>query len=99
MSQFDSNGTPPTLDTIGNAMATPRQSNRGAMRAHVLGKMSQDSGGYSSPGGAITETSGGRYRVNDLNPSNGIQNFGTSASKGEALKHLRAIEYFKHHGG
>ena len=60
-------------------------------RSQVLGKMA------SSPSGAITEE-GGRYRVNDLNPSNGIQNFGTSATKGEALKHLRAIEYFKHNG-
>jgi hypothetical protein len=66
-------------------------------RSHILGRMAQS---HNSGGGgrAITETSGGRYRVNDLNPSNGIQNFGTSATKGEALKHLRAIEYFKHHG-
>jgi len=63
------------------------------MRPQVLGKMMK-----SSPSGAITETSGGQYRVNDLNPSNGIQNFGTSSTRAEALKHLRAIEYFKHGG-
>jgi hypothetical protein len=72
-------------------MASPRQSSD--MRPQVLGKMMA-----SSPSGAITETPGGQFRVNDLNPSNGTQNFGTSATHAQALKHLRAIEYFKHGG-
>ncbi len=75
-------------------------SNGGDLRPHVLRKMMGQGGsdGYTSPSGAITETAGGGFRVNDLNPSNGIQNFGTSATKAGALKHLRAIEYFKHGG-
>lgn len=59
------------------------------MRPHVLANMHKKQ--------AITKAPGG-YRVNDLNPSNGIQNFGVSKTKGEALRHLRAIEYFKHKG-
>lgn len=60
------------------------------MRHHVLKNM-------ASRGQAISKVPGG-YRVNDLNPSNGIQNFGVSKTKGKALKHLRAIEYYKHGG-
>ena len=59
------------------------------MRAHVLHNMSKNR--------AIVPE-GNRFRVRDLNPSNGIQNFGTYPTRGQALKKLRAIEYFKHHG-
>lgn len=55
----------------------------------------------STPGGAISKAPGG-YKVNDLNPATQAAHpngFGTSSSKAEALKHLRAIEYFKHHEG
>lgn len=71
------------------------QHDRNKMRTHVLGKMK------SEHHGAITKTNGG-YRVNDLNPATQARHphgFGVSDTKAEALKHLRAIEYFKHRGG
>lgn len=49
---------------------------------------------------AIVKTKGG-YNVRDLNPATKADHphgFGVSKTKAEALKHLRAIEYFKHNG-
>lgn len=88
----------PELDTISNAMSKPRQSTSPRAQAvHKLTLSYQAPAHPVTPNGAISKTDGG-YKVNDLNPSNGTQNFGTSATKAMAEKHLRAIEYFKHGG-
>lgn len=91
----------PELDTISNSMAGPRQSSSNPKIPQVVHKLTLErhspASSGSTPGGAISKTDGG-YKVNDLNPSNGIQNFGTSPTEEMALKHLRAIEYFKHGG-
>lgn len=64
------------------------------MRTQVLGNMMKK----PAPKKKAIVPSGGGFRVRDLNPSNGIQNFGVSPTKAAAEKHLRAIEYFKHGG-
>ncbi len=49
---------------------------------------------------AIHKVKGG-YAVKDLNPATKADHphgFGTSKTKAEALKHLAAIQYFKHAG-
>lgn len=92
----------PELDSISNSMAQPRQSSNPKI-PQVIHKMTIErhsptqQSTPTTPGSAISHVAGG-YKVNDLNPSNGIQNFGTSPTHEQALKHLRAIEYFKHGG-
>lgn len=94
----------PELDTISNAISKLRQSTSPRAQAvHKLTLSYQQTPHDAkpvTPEGAISKTAGG-YSVNDLNPATQARHpngFGTSATKAEAEKHLRAIEYFKHGG-
>lgn len=89
----------PELDSISNSMSSPRQSS--SKVPEVVHKLTIERHGPATPKHAISATPGGGFKVNDLNPKTQAahpQGFGTSATKAEALKHLRAIEYFKHGG-
>lgn len=101
------------LDSLGDSdyasasPAGPTQPNPTSFVPHVLKNMMGSNNSYGASSGdpgnspALTQTAGG-WRVNDLNPATQArhpQGFGVSPTRDAALRHLRAIEYFKHHGG